>query len=255
MNFFYYPFVINPGSLNMSIDKNLLEDSKKRNSVNLRFYLWASPTISFGKNQRAEEIINFEECKKHNIDLVKRPTGGRALLHHKELTYCLTGPLDGKIFPKNFQDNYKLISKGLLKAFEFLKVPAEIKKQNFSYSTSPLNPLPCFAEPAPGEIVVNNKKIVGSAMLIEEEFFLIHGSIIIDFNDKIQKKCFKNSEKLLCSKLIGFINPLPVWYLFLQYFKRGFEETFGKKFKKRNFSKKFLRKAIFESSNYKILKD
>lgn len=255
MNFFYYPFLINTGSLNMSIDKNLLEDSKKRNSVNLRFYLWSSPTISFGKNQRAEEIVEFEECKKHNIDLVKRPTGGRALLHHKELTYCFTGPLDGKVFPKNFQENYKLISKGLLKALEFFKIPAEIKKQNTHYRTSPLNSLPCFVEAAPGEIVVDNKKIVGSAMLIEEDFFLIHGSIIFNFDEKLQKKCFKNSEKLLFSKLEDFLNPMPVWYLFLKYFKRGFEETFGKKFTKKNFSKKFIKKAIFESSNYKILKD
>lgn len=255
MYFFYYPLLINTGFLNMSIDKNLLEYSRKRYCVNLRFYLWSSPTISFGKNQRAEEIVNFEECKKHKIDLVKRPTGGRALLHYKELTYCLSGPLDGRIFPKNFQDNYKLISKGLLKALEFLKIPAEIKKQNTHYSISPLNSLPCFVEAAPGEIVVDNKKIVGSAMLIEEEFFLIHGSIIFDFDEKIQKVCFKKGGKFLASRLIDFLDPLPVWHLFLQYFKRGFEETFGKKFTKRNFSKKFLKKAIFESSNYKILKD
>lgn len=255
MDFFYYPFLISTGSLNMSIDKNLLEYSKIRNCVNLRFYLWSSPTISFGKNQKPEEVVNFNECKKYKIDLVKRPTGGRALLHFKELTYAISGPLDGKTFPKNFQENYKKISKGILKAFEFLKIPVEIKKQNSPYSTSPLNPLPCFVEPAPGEIVVNNKKIVGSAMLIEEEFFLIHGSIIIDFDEKIQKKCFKAGEKFLASKLIDFLNPLPVWYLFLQYFKRGFEKTLGKNFTKRNFSKKFLKKAIFESSNYKILKD
>ncbi len=253
MDFYYYPFLANSGSLNMSIDKNLFEESKLYNCINLRFYIWSPPAVSFGKNQKEEEVLNFDECSKNNIDLVKRPTGGRALFHHKELTYFLSGPLDGKIFPKNFQENYNLISNCLLRGLYLLKIPAEIKKQKEIYKTSPLNPTPCFSEPAPGEIVIEEKKVVGSAMLVEEEFFLIHGSIIIDFDLNINKQIFKKNENFSVAKISSFLNPLPSWAFILKSFKKGFEDVLGKKFIKKNFKKNFMKKALKESYNYKIL--
>ena len=254
MDFFYYPFLANSGFLNMSIDKNLFEETKKYNCVLLRFYLWFPPAVSFGKNQKVEEIVNIKECEKNKIDLVRRPTGGRALFHQKELTYFLSGPLDGKIFPKNFQDNYNLISNCLLKGFELLKIPVEIKKSKEKYKTSPLNPIPCFSEPAPGEITFEEKKIVGSAMLVEEEFFLIHGSIIIDFDENLNKKIFKKNENFCVAKLSSILNPLPPWHFILRCFKNGFENFLNKKFSVRNLSKNIIEKSISQSSNYKILK-
>lgn len=254
MKFYYFPFLANPGALNMSIDRNLFEESKKNGSVHLRFYIWSPPAISFGRNQKLEGVVNLKECKKNNVELVKRPTGGRALLHHKELTFFLSGPLDEKIFPKNFQENYNFISLALLKGLKNLKIPAEIKKSERPYKTSPLSPLPCFSEPAPGEIVVEGKKIIGSAMAVEEEFFLIHGSIIIDFDEKLQKKCFLESNNFSVSKIVDFLNPLPSWNILLKSFKRGFEEILKIKLKKRGFSKNFIEKASAETSSYKIIK-
>lgn len=252
MKFYYYPFLAGSGALNMSMDKNLFEESKKNGSVLLRFYIWSPPAISFGKNQKLEGVINFEECKKNKVELVRRPTGGRALLHHKELTFFLSGPLDGKIFPKIFQENYNFISLALLKTLHKLKIPAEIKKGEKPYQTSPLSPLPCFSEPAPGEIVVEGKKIIGSAMAVEEEFFLVHGSIILNFDEKLQKKCFLEKNYFSVSKIIDFKNPLPSWQFLLKSFKAGFEEILGKKFIKKNFSKNLINKASFEAEDYKI---
>lgn len=252
MKFFYYPFIAESGALNMSIDWNLFETSKKNNCANLRFYIWSPPAISFGKNQKPETLVNSKECQNNKIDLVKRPTGGRALLHHKELTYFLSAPLDGKIFPKNFQENYNLISECLLKGLYYLKIPAEIKKQKSPYKTSPLSPLPCFFEPAPGEIIINDKKIIGSAMFVEEESFLIHGSIILDFEENLQKKVFINEQKFCVSGISEFLKPLPSWDKILKCFKKGFEDILSIKFLKNNFSNEFLIEARFSSSNYKI---
>lgn len=254
MNFYYYPFIAESGALNMSIDWHLFEISKRNNCANLRFYIWSPPSISFGKNQNPENIVNFKECQKYKIDLVKRPTGGRALLHHKELTYFLSAPLDGKVFPKNFQKNYNLISECLLKGLYYLKIPAEIKKQKSPYKTSPLSSLPCFSEPAPGEIVINDKKIIGSAMFAEEEFFLIHGSIILNFDENIQRKIFINKQKFFISGISDFQRPLPSWEKILKCFKKGFEDILSIKFFKNNFSNDFLIKAKFSSSDYKISK-
>ncbi len=235
----------------MALDKNLLEISKEKSSINLRFYLWSFPTISIGRSQIAKDIIDFGFCKKYGLKIVKRPTGGRALLHNQEITFCITGPLEGKKFPKNFQENYKLISKIILEALKKLGIPAEIKGKEV-YKTSPKNPIPCFSEPAPGEIMVMGKKIVGTAMLVEEENFLIHGSILIDFDDKIQRGCFLKKEEFSVSKLINFLNPLPSWKEILNVFLNSFEENLKIKFKKKEFSKEILQKAKMESFKYKI---
>ncbi len=252
MDFNFYPFSSFEGSINMALDKNLLEISKKKSSINLRFYLWSFPTISLGRSQIAKDIIDFGFCKKNGIKVVKRPTGGRALLHNKEITFCITGPLDGKKFPKNFQENYNLISMIILMGLKKLRIPAEIKEKEI-YKTSPKAPIPCFSEPAPGEIMVNGKKIVGTAMLVEEENFLVHGSILIDFDEKIQRGCFLKKEEFFVSKLINFLKPLPSWREIINAFLNSFEEKLKIKFKKKQLGKKILQKAEMESFKYKIL--
>lgn len=254
MKFYFFPFLATSGSLNMSLDKNLFQDSKKNFCSNFRFYIWSPPAVSLGKNQRPDEIVHFEECLRNKIDLVKRPTGGRALLHHKELTYFLSGPLDGKIFPKNFQETYRKISQALLEGLNHLKIPAEINDQKSPYKTSPSNPLPCFSEPAPGEITVEGKKIIGSAMLVEEEFFLIHGSIMIDFDEKLQKLLFKKNEFFNAATLSSYLKPLPHWKNILISFKKGFEDFFKIKFINKPFKRNLLKKSLEESFYYKILK-
>lgn len=76
-----------PGALNMAIDSLMAEWSANMNSVLFRFYGWERPTVSLGRFQK-EDGINVPDW----IDVVRRPSGGRALLHHREITYCLAVP-------------------------------------------------------------------------------------------------------------------------------------------------------------------
>lgn len=254
MNFFLYQFFVMPGSINMAIDKFLFEETKKNGSINLRFYLWSKPTISIGKNQKLEEAVNIEFCKEKEIDVVRRPTGGRALLHHKEITYFISGKMDGKNFPKKIQENYIFISEIIKDGLNKLKIPAEIKKEK-TYVISPRENFPCFYAPSSGEIVANGKKIAGSAMHVENDSFLLHGSILIDFEEGLQENCFKFKEKFFVSKMVDFLDPLPTWKRIIDCFKDSFEEKLKIEFKKKNFGKKIIREAKKYSGFFELLKN
>lgn len=165
-----------------------LRDYTKRSRIPvLRFYTWPRPTLSLGHSQEADRVVNWPFCLENSIDVVRRPTGGRAILHHRELTYCLTGILGVPPFPSRLQEAYLKISNALVRGLRAIGIPAEVWSSGDAPALSPRAPLPCFTEPGPGEIAVNRKKIVGSAMNIKEDVFLQHGSILMDADLHLQK--------------------------------------------------------------------
>jgi lipoate-protein ligase A len=166
------------GAENMARDAVLQDYSRESGECVLSIYSWIRPTLSFGRNQTAKGLYDIALIESNNIDVVRRPTGGRAILHDHEITYSVTGP---DAFAPSLSSAYDAINQLLVDALRQLGVPAEIAHPE---KAAPLPDLsPCFAEPVKGELVAQGKKLVGSAQYRERGAFLQHGSILVE-NDQ-----------------------------------------------------------------------
>ena len=163
------------GARNMAVDHALLEQTQRDQLPILRLYRWQPACLSFGRNQSARGIYDGGAAAQRGIEIVRRPTGGLAVLHDRELTYAFCAPaplLDG---PRN---TYVTVNRALVSAFRQLGVPAELSagRQRSRFGTVQS----CFAEPAAGEVVANGLKLVGSAQRCERHTILQHGSILLE---------------------------------------------------------------------------
>lgn len=160
------------GATNMAVDAALLADARCSGAATLRVYGWARPTLSLGRHERARGRFDAAALEAQGVEVVRRPTGGRALLHHREVTYSVTAPAT---LPMSA--SYAAINALLLDALRALGVAAAPAAP----ARRPLRPegAACFAEPAAGELVVDGAKLVGSAQLREEGALLQHGSILL----------------------------------------------------------------------------
>ncbi len=172
----------------------------------LRFYLWNPVSLSIGRNQKIKDI-NLIECKNRNIEITKRPTGGKAVLHQGEITYSfVAGKKDG--FSDSIFDSYIEISKAIIKGLENLT-----KNKLFSIGDKPSNDYKfksfCFSSSTVSDINYLGKKVVGSAQYRKGENFLQHGSILINQDFNILSSLFNNSidtnELINLSEILGYI--------------------------------------------------
>lgn len=162
------------GAANMALDQALLERARTVPEGVVRVYSWAAPTLSLGRNQRAAGLYDVELARARGIDVVRRPTGGRALLHHREITYSVTAPAgDGH----RMHDAYRAINHLLCSALHVLGVDARIAAG--SRRTPPPGIAPCFELPSAGELVLGGRKLAGSAQYATGGSFLQHGSILV----------------------------------------------------------------------------
>jgi lipoate-protein ligase A len=164
----------------MALDEAISEAVRKKMSPpTLRLYSWNAPSLSIGYFQKASDI-DIEYCDKNNYPVVRRMTGGRAILHDAELTYSISSPLDSSVFRNSLMENYTIISNALVSAFQANGINAESsfkRKKNSAHKNAA-----CFRSVSYGEITVNGKKIIGSAQKRFSSGFLQHGSILLDFN-------------------------------------------------------------------------
>ncbi len=163
---------------NMALDEALLCFSLKSNIPILRFYKWSPPTLSIGYFQKANATVNFSELSKKGFGFVRRPTGGRAVLHDKEITYSITAPSGHRLLEQSIIDSYDLLCKPIVKAFNNLGISAYFSSDNDTEVNSPS----CFAAPTFKDIKVSGKKLVGSAQMRDKRGLLQHGSILINVN-------------------------------------------------------------------------
>jgi lipoate-protein ligase A len=169
------------GATNMAIDAALLDevDSSPETRTIVRFYRWRQPTISLGRNQKIDKAVDGEYCKTNGIDIVYRPTGGRAVLHDDELTYAVISN-DSSCFGDTIYGNYKRVSEALCLGYKSLGVAAilapDTRKLDISEDAG--DP-PCFISPSRYELMVAGRKIVGSAQRRVRAAFLQHGSMPI----------------------------------------------------------------------------
>ncbi len=180
----------NPASFNMATDEALLNYVCKNKGLTiLRFYRWGEPTLSIGYSQKASEVANLDFLSEAKIALVRRITGGKAVLHEDEVTYSFSTSDPFFVGNKTVLESFYLISSALIEGLKIMGIPANLssKKWENLYKTN----LPCFSYPTGNEILVNGKKLIGSAQKRLNDALLQHGSIPITMNkEKLAKATF-----------------------------------------------------------------
>jgi lipoyl(octanoyl) transferase len=163
------------GAENMARDAGLMDRARETGEAVFSVYSWERPTLSLGRNQTSSGRYDLAQIRARSIDVVRRPTGGRALLHWHEVTYSVTAPIADT---DSLKRSYERINRILLDGLSRIGVGASESPGG----TPTLSPgeLPCFAAPAQGELIVNGAKLVGSAQYREAGALLQHGSILIE---------------------------------------------------------------------------
>jgi lipoate-protein ligase A len=200
------------GARNMSIDASLLEEIENSSEPRtvVRFYGWQTPTISLGRNQKIEKAVDVDYCRANGIDIVHRPTGGRAVLHDDELTYAVISN-DSEAFGDTIYGNYKRVSEALCLGYKRLGVPAVLSPDTRKHPAYPDDAdLPCFISPSRYELMVDGRKIVGSAQRRVRRSFLQHGSMPITCNREALAKATRMVDTgVLEKEMAGVAEFLP----------------------------------------------
>lgn len=217
----------NDAFTNMAIDEALALNSAM---PILRLYQWRPKAVSVGYNQNIEKEINLEYCRKNNIDVVRRITGGKAVFHDDELTYSFIVPEKLNLLPKGLVESYKIIANALVIALKEIGISANIKKINDKIKT----PI-CFNSSNWYELTVNDKKISGSAQRRVNGRILQHGSILVDFDYEKNALIFNSNDNIdniinLKKRITSIKSELKKDVgidKLKKAVKRGFEKNFG----------------------------
>ena len=162
------------GAENMAVDEALMERARSTGEWTLRVYSWSTPTISLGRNQTARGGYDLARIATRGLGVVRRPTGGRAILHDREVTYSVTAPTASA---GELGESYRRINRLLLAALHELGVGASVAAPAGRAISPGMSP--CFDEPAAGELVVDGRKLAGSAQWRMDGALLQHGSILV----------------------------------------------------------------------------
>lgn len=151
----------------------------------LRFFGWDPATLSIGYFQKASDEVRLDEVKARGLGFVRRPTGGRAVLHDAELTYSIVVPERYPGLPTSVTESYRVLSEGLVHGFRALALDAEMvslanEEEKAKYSSA--GSAACFDSPSWYELVVDGRKVAGSAQVRQHCAVLQHGSILLDLN-------------------------------------------------------------------------
>lgn len=165
------------GAWNMAVDEAILEAVGRQQALpTLRLYAWDPPCLSLGFAQPVKDV-DRAALEQSGWQLVRRPTGGRAILHTDELTYSVIAPLNEPRVAGGILESYSRLSQALLRALELLDLPARADKEYaLPQGAQPGGPV-CFEVPSNYEITVSGKKLIGSAQARRKEGVLQHGSL------------------------------------------------------------------------------
>jgi len=167
-----------PGAENMAIDAGLLEQADQTCRAFLRLYRFAPSCLSLGRNEPARKRYDRAAIAHLGIDVVRRPTGGRAVWHEHEVTYAVAAPVQAF---GCLRDSYRTIHERLAAALRTLGVDATLAPDRPAPPSTASHRLnSCFATPVGGEVLVAGRKLIGSAQLRQGQAFLQHGSILLD---------------------------------------------------------------------------
>jgi lipoate-protein ligase A len=176
---------INPAAENMAVDEAILRAHAGGEAPpTIRFYGWQPAAMSIGYFQKAADEVNLDQCRTAGIDVVRRLTGGRAVLHDAELTYSVVVRADYPLIPATITASYRYFSAGLLAGLNKLGIEAQMSIPRAAYGQTRHKPdsAACFDAPSHYEITAQGRKLAGSAQVRKDGVILQHGSILLTFN-------------------------------------------------------------------------
>ncbi len=216
----------------------LMACNENKVPATLRLYGWQRPTLSIGYSQEISQYIDLESCERNNIPVVRRFTGGRALLHQYEMTYSVIAPIPHPAFPGSLRGSFERISQAILESLRIGGVEgATIAGKNNVRDGSNRSPA-CFSMANHCEIVVDGKKLVGSAQRRLRSAFLQHGSVILDMAPNLTHTLLKYSSETQKQAVLDSLtsNTTSLKRLLQrnlendevnQWFLKGFQKTFS----------------------------
>lgn len=183
---------------NMALDEALLDwHSEGTIPPVIRFYEWNPATLSIGYFQQVERDINMQAVQEQNLGFVRRPTGGRAVLHDQELTYSVIVSESYPQMPVTVTEAYRVISEGILLGFQNLGLQAYFSvpetQEQLEDLKKPKSAV-CFDAPSWYELVVEGKKVAGSAQTRQKGVILQHGAILLDLDEELLLSVFNFSS-------------------------------------------------------------
>ncbi|NWF64063.1 MAG: lipoate--protein ligase family protein [Chloroflexi bacterium] len=242
------------GAWNMAVDEAILEHIHRgKSKPTLRLYSWNPPCLSLGHAQSFKDV-DVERLRARGWDVVRRLTGGRAILHTDELTYSVTGSADDPVLAGGVLESYNRLAKALLFAMREIGLPVEVKEESVVHASSmSINPV-CFEVPSTYEITVNGRKLIGSAQARKKEGVLQHGSLPLtgDLTRICEAMVFENEdarktagERLLArATTVESISGVETgWERAAQAFVHGFEAELGIRFEREELSESELQRA------------
>lgn len=223
-NGIYLPYKPNNGNTNMDLDERLLNFAVKNEwkVPVLRFYGWAPACVSLGRNQD-DDCVDKKYCEKYGIDIVRRLTGGRALLHDDELTYSFVCPASYLKNGETVIQSYREISGALALGFRKLGIDVGFpkdKKPSTKYEY-------CMSLATGADLSYEGKKIAGSAQFRKNDYILQHGSILFSLDSKKIKGIFGEEPKENNIVTMHEIFPSLTGYELCNALKEGVEEYFS----------------------------
>ena len=215
-----------PGAWNMAVDEALADSVRDGGPPVLRAYRWSPPCLSLGRNQPSDGY-DREEIRRRGIDVVRRPTGGRAVLHHRELTYSVAAREDAL---GTLRQAYTAINRALVAGLRRLGVDARLHPAG--PDRAPLPSLaPCFEQPVEGEVTAGGRKLVGSAQRRERGVMLQHGSLPIHDDQSAVPGLMLPGQGVAAADapatLAALLGREPAWEALVDALAEGWMETFG----------------------------
>ncbi len=199
----YIDYDVKNGVENMRIDAQLLEyaiDEGLQEPI-FRLYGWSPACVSLGRNQK-DDFLDYEYLRSLDVDVVRRLTGGRALLHDDEITYSVICPVSYLKHGENVVESYKEICQCLINVFKQVGIELTLGAEKGVHTKFDY----CMLVSTGADLCYKGKKLIGSAQFRKDGYILQHGSILYDYDKSRLEKIFKESvstEEITCIKEIA----------------------------------------------------
>jgi lipoate-protein ligase A len=250
-NWRFIPFLEHDGATNMAIDIALLEKALESAPV-LRLYGFSPPCVSIGLNQKIDPSM-YERTREKGFDIVRRPSGGRAVLHHMDLTYAFIASEknsgDHGILEHSVSNAYKQICLGLQEAFYILGVRTELGSAQAAYR----HLADCFLATTNADLHHNGKKLAGSAQLRRHNCVLQHGSIPLALEQDAMAELLGERQAAKAERhanLFEILNRRVEISELNDAMRRGFEKAFQIEFDSEPLSREELEIAEANKAEY-----
>ncbi len=219
------------GPWNMALDEAVAQAvGEGQAPATLRFYTWSAPTVSIGYLQRTPGGVDLDACRREGIPLVRRISGGRAVLHAEELTYSVAIPLSGPWRTLSVPAGFRLIASALIAGLGRLGVEAGTGEAGLQPAAGRETGA-CFLAPRLPAILVKGRKLIGSAQRRFHRSLLQHGSILLDFDPHLHQVVFPAWPRTDATAGVTFLRALlgasPVMERLVSALAAGWDEVFG----------------------------